>query len=327
MKLRINYFVLGLFALIVFVNCSKEGDRGPTGETGAPGIQGEKGKDGSTVLAGKNEPSSSLGNNGDFYLDLVTSNLYGPKTEGNWGQPIILKGEQGVTGASFISGDQRPTEAAGKIGDFYFSKSEVAIYGPKSHLGWGQATYLAKNIKSGLDIYLVKDIKFDITSSNQPNYFAFYHSKSYNLNSEIDLRRGKLQLLWHMNDDFFHNANIHFNGSTTSNNYFQHKWVEMDDSNLVTNGQVFSTQRKFKDIVINFRVYQSLINSPNQLGFGLVGNYWSSSSISVETSRSQMLEFLESNTFDVLIKHNPEKSITVISKIEPQKKSPLITLK
>ncbi len=47
------------------------------------GQQGEPGKDGSSVLTGSGEPASSLGNNGDSYIDLQTWNYY-VKKNGKW---------------------------------------------------------------------------------------------------------------------------------------------------------------------------------------------------------------------------------------------------
>ena len=44
------------------------------------------------ILSGSGAPSSSLGNNGDFYVDLAGV-FYGPKTSGSWGAGVGLIGE------------------------------------------------------------------------------------------------------------------------------------------------------------------------------------------------------------------------------------------
>ena len=51
-----------------------------------------------TVLNGKGVPSIKLGVNGDFYIDVTTFNIYGPKANNKWPAPISLKGPSGTNG-------------------------------------------------------------------------------------------------------------------------------------------------------------------------------------------------------------------------------------
>ena len=53
-----------------------------------------------TLRNGKGVPSSSLGINGDFYIDLSTFNIYGPKANNSWSTPTSLRGPKGLTGAA-----------------------------------------------------------------------------------------------------------------------------------------------------------------------------------------------------------------------------------
>lgn len=53
------------------------------------GIQGPRGKG---VLHGQGEPSPELGIDGEFYIDTNVSKLYGPKNNGDWGDPVNLGG-------------------------------------------------------------------------------------------------------------------------------------------------------------------------------------------------------------------------------------------
>ena len=68
------------------------------------GTQGPKGDAGSMVRSGVGAPSSSLGNNGDFYLDTASYNFYGPKTAGAWGSPVSLIGPLGPIGPAGSAG-------------------------------------------------------------------------------------------------------------------------------------------------------------------------------------------------------------------------------
>lgn len=49
------------------------------------GADGADGADGRTILNGEGAPEDSLGENGDFYIDTLTTELYGPKTDDVWG--------------------------------------------------------------------------------------------------------------------------------------------------------------------------------------------------------------------------------------------------
>jgi hypothetical protein len=51
---------------------------------GATGPAGAAGADGKTVLNGTGGPTSTAGNDGDFYLDTAADVLYGPKANGAW---------------------------------------------------------------------------------------------------------------------------------------------------------------------------------------------------------------------------------------------------
>jgi hypothetical protein len=77
-----------------------EGQEGPQGLQGQPGQQGNPGADGRGILSGLGAPSSSTGVNGDFYIDLTTPRLYGPKASGAWGAGKSLVGDPGPTGSS-----------------------------------------------------------------------------------------------------------------------------------------------------------------------------------------------------------------------------------
>ena len=59
------------------------------------GVTGPQGPRGNSLLNGVGEPTLSIGINGDFYIDTVANELYGPKTTGSWGIGIKLTQELG----------------------------------------------------------------------------------------------------------------------------------------------------------------------------------------------------------------------------------------
>lgn len=82
---------------------------GPAGTPGTPGAPGATGPAGPPVLHGSGAPGGGVGSNGDFYLDTVVYDLYGPKSGGTWGSPTSLVGPQGPPGGggggSYTAGD------------------------------------------------------------------------------------------------------------------------------------------------------------------------------------------------------------------------------
>lgn len=118
-------------------------------------LVGARGADGRTILHGTGSPSDSTdGNNGDFFIDTVGNNIYGPKSGGLWGAARSLRGEtgdrgpigpDGADGASVLNGTTDPTDTApsdAANGDFYINTTTSEIWGPYSDASspfWGSS--------------------------------------------------------------------------------------------------------------------------------------------------------------------------------------------
>ena len=104
-----------------------KGDKGDEGDPGLPG------KDGNIILTGEGTPSSSLGKDGDSYVDTLTWDYY-TKADGKWIKAGNIKGEKGnkgdtgakgdsgITGKdgeSLLNGKGVPSSLLGKDGDSY----------------------------------------------------------------------------------------------------------------------------------------------------------------------------------------------------------------
>ncbi|WP_081964721.1 DNA/RNA non-specific endonuclease [Porphyromonas sp. COT-290 OH860] len=72
---------------------------------------------GSVIHSGQGAPAPSLGEVGDYYIDLLTSELYGAKTALGWGKPISLKGIAGQKGEKGDNGQNGQDGAKGDKGD------------------------------------------------------------------------------------------------------------------------------------------------------------------------------------------------------------------
>ena len=122
---------------------------GVAGATGADGPAGAAGADGRTILNGTGAPDAALGEDGDFYIDTMSNEIYGPKTAGAWGDATSLIGPTGDAGAdgmngmdgadgrTILNGTGSPDDdTLGDEGDFYIDTMNNEIYGPKGETAW-----------------------------------------------------------------------------------------------------------------------------------------------------------------------------------------------
>ncbi|WP_454985063.1 leucine-rich repeat protein [Capnocytophaga gingivalis] len=93
-------YLLPLLALsFSAIHCTKENEKI---------VVQEKVTQGSMILSGRGIPSAEKGQTGDYYLDLSSSELYGPKTKDGWGTSVLnlkgLKGDKGDKGDNGTNG-------------------------------------------------------------------------------------------------------------------------------------------------------------------------------------------------------------------------------
>lgn len=99
----------------------KDGTNGVNGQDGKDGIDGNNGidgvngKDGSVWYNGNGTALSTLGVDGDYYIDVLTCNVY-YKVSGVWVFLVCIKGDVGATGLQGLEGLQGPTGLTGPIG-------------------------------------------------------------------------------------------------------------------------------------------------------------------------------------------------------------------
>ena len=91
-----------------------------------------------TVKSGSGVPSTKVGINGDFYIDLNTMNFYGPKKNNRWPLPTSLRGPAGPVGPSGVDGKNGATAnaTAGSAG----VNGTTGAAGPKGDTGATGAT-------------------------------------------------------------------------------------------------------------------------------------------------------------------------------------------
>ena len=123
-----------------------QGIQGIQGDPGAAGSNGTPGQDGRTVLNGTVVPTTAIGVDGDFYINVSTMKIYGPKL-GTWpatGTPMAgtngSNGLPGTNGATVLNGTLPPLPTTGANGDFYINVTTKEIYGPKTLGAWAGPT-------------------------------------------------------------------------------------------------------------------------------------------------------------------------------------------
>ena len=77
-----------------------------------------------TILSGATVPTATIGSVGDYYIDLTSVNLYGPKTVEGWGTPVSLRGLQGEKGSN---GQDAPIPHIGNDGYWYIGNTKTTV--------------------------------------------------------------------------------------------------------------------------------------------------------------------------------------------------------
>lgn len=122
-----------------------KGDKGDTGNTGTAGTNGK------SLLSGTTVPTGATGTDGDFYLNLTTNLMYGPKAAGAWPAGFSIVGPQGTAGTAGTNGTNgntvltvsgTPAAGTGVNGDYAYDPATFTIYGPKAAGAWPAGTVL-----------------------------------------------------------------------------------------------------------------------------------------------------------------------------------------
>ncbi len=104
------------------------GAKGDTGATGAPGVAGANG---ATWFNGTGIPSTTVGVNGDFYLDLASGDVYN-KVLGGWTKVSNI---HGATGANGTKGETGATGPQGPPGATVNNYTNIGYGGNLSYEG------------------------------------------------------------------------------------------------------------------------------------------------------------------------------------------------
>ena len=74
------------------INCGRvQGPQGLKGDSGPMGATGRAGIDGNTIHTVEGTPDTTLGKDGDFAINVVVWEIYGPRAGGVW-EPAIPRG-------------------------------------------------------------------------------------------------------------------------------------------------------------------------------------------------------------------------------------------
>jgi hypothetical protein len=133
-----------------------QGDTGPQGIQGIQGIDGNDGIDGKSILNGVVNPTTE-GDDGDFYINTITNEIFGPKEAGTWGSGTSLIGPQGDPATEI--NDLTTSVTWANIPDGNVPESAVTQHEEALSIAWSQVT-------SKPFIPTVDDTAYDSTSWN-----------------------------------------------------------------------------------------------------------------------------------------------------------------
>ncbi|MFZ4262108.1 hypothetical protein ACFRAE_08695 [Sphingobacterium sp. HJSM2_6] len=163
--------IFTLLLIVLTLSCSKEGGPGPQGDQGIPG------KDGTNILSGASNPTSTIGKEGDFFLNVHSKILFGPKKGNNWGSGIVLSGSAGSSSNTILNGKGAPAAGNGSIGDFYIDTENFNIYGAKVSTGWGTPVNLKSDANEEIRILIKEGIRLNIID-NEINFNEYDPSEN-----------------------------------------------------------------------------------------------------------------------------------------------------
>ena len=111
------------------INCGRvQGPQGLTGDRGPMGATGRDGQDGNTIHTVEGAPDTTLGRDGDYAINVVVWEIYGPRAGGVWGTGTPLRGN--------TRGGQNPNTTQNLFGS----------NPPGSDGGGGGKTYTTSNL-------------------------------------------------------------------------------------------------------------------------------------------------------------------------------------
>ena len=88
-----------------------------------------------TILNGKGAPKSSLGIDGDFYIDVRSLLIYGPKRKGRWPTPQNLQGPTGASGSDGKNGADGKSASTSNINSVTGQQGPQGAVGPQGEKG------------------------------------------------------------------------------------------------------------------------------------------------------------------------------------------------
>jgi hypothetical protein len=135
----------------------KDGINGVDGVNGFDGINGIDGKDGlrgTQIYSGEGCPTFDIGEVGDYYVDLLEKNVYGPKNEYGWNPPLFnpkkvvtksLQLQSESTNHNIVLDTSVPSSSIYKIGEL---QSETSISGIQGGVDGGEILILNNSGKT-----------------------------------------------------------------------------------------------------------------------------------------------------------------------------------
>ena len=88
-----------------------------------------------TILNGKGAPKSSLGIDGDFYIDIRSLLIYGPKKKGKWPTPQNLQGPTGASGSDGRNGQDGKSASTSNVNSVTGPQGAQGAVGPQGEKG------------------------------------------------------------------------------------------------------------------------------------------------------------------------------------------------
>ncbi|MGP1478519.1 MAG: leucine-rich repeat protein [Capnocytophaga sp.] len=155
---------------------------------------------GSDIIRQNRPPEEADGKIGDYFINSLTAELYGPKGENGWGAPIQF-GNNNTQEAKIHSGAGAPSPRTGNEGDWYIDLNTRKLYGPKTKNQWGEGIVLGGNPNNGSNADPDASLPdYHLNTIGQPTLLLWANPKTVEVNMNKD---PKLKLVEVIGDEAF----------------------------------------------------------------------------------------------------------------------------
>ena len=146
-----------------------QGLDGPIGPTGANGFAGH---DGNTIRTSQGRPAADLGVEGDFAINTVDIEIFGPKLNNGWGNGTPLRGRVSEAGKEYKRDDERELFGMAPTGVSTSGLESLQVTAPLENIGTATNPNIYIPPATGTTTTFINQEGVSVTAGGQDGYMT-----------------------------------------------------------------------------------------------------------------------------------------------------------